>query len=57
MLAALVFATALSLPEASRLALQQASAYQQALVEEQAPARRLPTRHVRAHNGNPLQAA
>src|SRR5205085_3398189 len=38
MLAALVFATALTLPEASRLALQQASVYQQALVEERTAA-------------------
>src|SRR5436305_9058316 len=38
MLAAIVFATALTLPEASRLALQQASVYQQALVEERTAA-------------------
>jgi outer membrane protein TolC len=37
-LAAALFATALSLPEASSLALQQASAYQQALVEERSAA-------------------
>jgi len=37
-LAAILFAAALTLPEASRLALQQASAYQQALVEERSAA-------------------
>src|ERR1043165_2444691 len=36
--AAILFATALTLPDASRLALQQASASQQALVDEQTAA-------------------